>query len=200
MKYLLSLGVVLLLASCWAQNIAEDNSELSKSNISAKDLSINTETSMEDMKGSVVVDLNHPLAGKDLNFEVEIMKITKADASTDADVVESGDSIEVHYVGTLTDGEKFDSSRDRDQTLPFTVGAGQMIAGFDAGVVGMKLGETKNLEIPAAQAYGERDDSRTQTIPKAELASFTAAGFKLEVGESLPTQFGELKIIEVIEE
>ena len=151
----------------------------------------------EKLTGTVTLDTNHALAGKTLNFDVEIMKIDKADGNTAADTIEKGDSIEVHYNGTLEDGEKFDSSYDRGQTLPFTVGAGQMIAGFDAGVVGMKLEEKKTLVLAPADAYGEYDDTRVQVLPKSELESFVAAGYKLEIGETLPTQVGQFKIIAV---
>jgi FKBP-type peptidyl-prolyl cis-trans isomerase 2 len=72
-----------------------------------------------------------------------------------------------------------------------------MIPGFDKGVLGIKEGESKILTIQAIDGYGERDDSKLQTIPKKDLASFTAAGIKLEVGEKLPTQYGEFTIIEV---
>ena len=151
-----------------------------------------------ELTGSVVVEIKntHPLAGKTLNFDVKIEKITKGEWTL-ADTIEAWDAIEVHYTGTLEDGTKFDSSLDRGETLPFTVGAGQMIAGFDAGVVGMKLEESKVLVIPAAQAYGEA--STQETIPKQGLKDFLNAGFKLEVGEVLPTQIGELTIIEVVE-
>lgn len=151
---------------------------------------------MAELTGNVVIDVNHALAGKTLIFDIEIVKIKKWKWK-DTKTVESGDSVEVHYTGTLENGEKFDSSRDRDQTLPFTVGAGQMIAGFDAWVVGMQQWESKTLTIQAKDAYGERDESKVQTIPKKDLASFTAAGIKLEVGEKLPTQYGEFTIIEV---
>lgn len=159
----------------------------------------NLEKIMAELTGAVVIDMNHPLAGKTLNFDVEMVKITKGSGST-AESVENGDSVEVHYTGTLEDGEKFDSSLDRGQTLPFTVGAGQMIPGFDSGVVGMKEGDTKTLKLAPADAYGEKDTSKTQTIPKKDLASFVAAGFTLEVGEKLPTQYGEFEIIEVLDE
>lgn len=86
----------------------------------------------QELTGSVVLDTNHALAGKTLIFEVEIVQIKKGKKNAQKDTVESGDSIEVHYVGTLEDGSTFDSSRDRGDTLPFTVGAGQMIPGFDA--------------------------------------------------------------------
>ena len=72
--------------------------------------------------------------------------------------VESGDRVSVHYTGTFENGTVFDSSSGREP-LAFTVGAGQMIPGFEAGVVGMQVGETKTVHIPADQAYGQyRDD------------------------------------------
>jgi peptidylprolyl isomerase len=64
-----------------------------------------------------------------------------------------GDTVRVHYTGRFADGEVFDSSRDRDP-LEFTLGAGQVIEGFDAAVEGMAAGEQKTVTIPADQAYG----------------------------------------------
>jgi len=195
-KVYLILSVVLLavlLSSCEEKTTVEDTPQTAASSENIT----NTQENMAELTGSVVIDTNHPLAGKTLLFDVEIVKITKGSGATLEDTVESGDSIEVHYVWTLENGEQFDSSRDRDQTLPFTVGTGQMIPWFDAGVVGMKKGEQKSLTLEATDAYGERDEGNVQTIPKKDLASFTAAGFKLEVGEKLPTQFGEFEIIEV---
>jgi peptidylprolyl isomerase len=75
-----------------------------------------------------------------------------------------------------------------------------MIPGFDSGVVGMKEGEKKTLELAPADAYGEFDEERKQVVPKSDLASFVAAGYELKVGEKLPTQFGEFEIIEILEE
>jgi len=66
---------------------------------------------------------------------------------------EMGDNVQVHYTGTLKDGKVFDSSEGREP-LAFTIGAGQMIMGFDAGVREMAEGESKRVEIPAEQAYG----------------------------------------------
>ena len=68
----------------------------------------------------------------------------------------AGKTVSVHYTGTLTDGTKFDSSVDRNQPFSFSLGAGQVIQGWDEGVVGMKVGGKRKLTIPADKAYGDR--------------------------------------------
>jgi FKBP-type peptidyl-prolyl cis-trans isomerase len=77
----------------------------------------------------------------------------KAGAGAEA---RAGDTVTVHYVGTLTNGKKFDSSRDRGQGFTFKLGAGQVIKGWDEGVAGMTVGSIRKLTIPPHLAYGSR--------------------------------------------
>lgn len=100
--------------------------------------------------------------------------------------VQSGDTIRVHYTGKLTDGTVFDSSDGRDP-LEFSVGSGMVIPGFDNGVIGMEIGETKVIDIPARDAYGEASDDMTVAIPREEFGpDFTA-----NIGEQLLIQLGD---------
>lgn len=70
--------------------------------------------------------------------------------------VKSGDTISIHYLGTLLDGKKFDSSYDRGQPFQTQIGVGQVIKGWDQGVVGMQVGGKRRLTIPSELAYGSR--------------------------------------------
>lgn len=82
---------------------------------------------------------------------------------------ESGDQITAHYVGVLEDGTKFDSSLDRGQPFTFTLGAGQVIKGWELGIVGMKKGEIRRLFIPSALAYGETGTPGGEIPPNTNL-------------------------------
>jgi len=74
----------------------------------------------------------------------------------DGDTAQAGQLVTVHYTGWLTDGTKFDSSRDRDEPFEFPLGGRRVIAGWDEGVQGMKIGGTRKLTIPPALGYGAR--------------------------------------------
>ncbi len=88
-------------------------------------------------------------------------------------VVAKGDTINVSYTGTLTNGTVFDSNVGK-QPLQFTVGAGQLIEGFDQGVIGMKLNEEKTITIPPNQAYGEVNPALIMQIPANTFGNQTA--------------------------
>lgn len=91
-----------------------------------------------------------------------------------------GDSVKVHYKGTLTSGEQFDSSEGR-APLEFVVGAGQMIAGFDQAIPGMEVGEKKTINIAPADAYGEKNEDAIIEFPKSNIPP----DMKLEPGMQL---------------
>ena len=74
----------------------------------------------------------------------------------DGDEATSGKIVEVHYVGTLTNGSKFGSSRDRGKGFGFELGRGQVIKGWDQGVAGMKVGGRRRITIPPDLGYGQR--------------------------------------------
>ena len=90
-----------------------------------------------------------------------------------------GKQVKVHYVGTLDDGTKFDSSRDRGEPLAFTCMAGQMIPGFDAAVRDMEVGTTITIRLEPDDAYGPRRMDMVQTLPISQLPGAE----KLEVGQ-----------------
>ncbi|MCB0709390.1 MAG: FKBP-type peptidyl-prolyl cis-trans isomerase, partial [Chitinophagaceae bacterium] len=80
--------------------------------------------------------------------------------------VKAGDVVKVHYTGKLVNGEQFDSSVGREP-LEFTVGAGQMIKGFDAALPGMIIGDKKTINIAPEDAYGPRSEEAIIDFPKA---------------------------------
>ena len=94
-----------------------------------------------------------------------------------------GDKIRVHYTGKFKDGTVFDSAHERDP-LEFTIGAGQLIKGFDYGVRGMKTGEKRTLEIAPDDGYGKRRKSLVTVVKKSEFPSEITP----KVGQQLQTE------------
>ncbi len=94
--------------------------------------------------------------------------------------VKANDKVRVHYTGTLSDGQIFDSSVDREP-LEFTVGAGQMIPGFDAAVEGMELNEKKSFTLKPEEAYGPVNEDLFHKVERNQLP----AELKPEVGQVL---------------
>ena len=80
----------------------------------------------------------------------------------------SGDTVKIHYTGTLDDGTQFDSSSGRDP-LQFTLGSGQVIPGFEKAVEGMAVGDSKSVSIAPEDAYGPRHEQMVQDVPKDAL-------------------------------
>jgi FKBP-type peptidyl-prolyl cis-trans isomerase len=80
----------------------------------------------------------------------------REDAPGEGREAKAGDTVSVHYTGTLQDGSKFDSSRDRGQPITFPLGAGHVIKGWDEGIAGMKVGGKRTLVIPPNLGYGSR--------------------------------------------
>lgn len=80
----------------------------------------------------------------------------------------AGDTVRIHYTGTLDDGTTFDSSSGRDP-LEFTVGSGQIIPGLDSAIPGMSVGDTKTVAVPHMEAYGPRNPEAEQAIPRANI-------------------------------
>ena len=104
------------------------------------------------------------------------------------ELVENGSIIKVHYKGTYTDGEQFDSSYDRELPVTVTVGAGQLIPGFDSALVGMTVGEKKHIQINKEEAYGERNPNAYAAVPLNNFPQELVAG--LEKGTTLPLTNG----------
>lgn len=85
--------------------------------------------------------------------------------------VQEGNTVEVHYVGTFEDGTEFDSSHSRGETISFQVGSGQMISGFDSAVVGMSVGDTKDITLTPEDAYGPSNPEFVKTYPREAFPS-----------------------------
>ena len=92
--------------------------------------------------------------------------------------VATGDSVKVHYRGTLPDGTEFDNSHARGEPLEFTIGSGQMIVGFNDAIIGMEEGETKSFSLTPELAYGHRIEEAVQAVPRSAFGE----DFQFEIG------------------
>lgn len=112
----------------------------------------------------------------------------------------AGNTVQIHYTGTLQDGSVFDSSDGRDP-LEFQLGSGQIIPGLDSAIDGMSAGEQKTVTIQAAEAYGDYQAEARQTIPREQIP----ADIPLDVGSMLQMQTPDgnavpVQVAEVTEE
>ena len=110
--------------------------------------------------------------------------------------VKVGDTVRIHYTGTLDDGTMFDSSEGR-APLEFTVGTGQIIPGLDRALPGMEIGDRKVVDVPAEEAYGPVDPNARQAVPRDQIP----ADIPLETGAQLQvqTQGGQVLPVTVAE-
>lgn len=106
--------------------------------------------------------------------------------------VKSGDTVRIHYKGTLADGAVFDSSEGREP-LEFTVGAGQIISGLDKALPGMNEGDAKSVTVPAAEAYGPVDPAAKHSVPREKIP----ADIPLEIGTQLQVQTSSGQVMPV---
>ena len=97
--------------------------------------------------------------------------------------VKSGDTVAIHYTGTLLDGSTFDSSEGREP-LEFTVGSGQIIPGLDSAMPGMEVGDKKVVKIGSAEAYGDVNPEMRQAVPREGIP----LDIPLEIGSQLQMQ------------
>ncbi len=125
----------------------------------AADLPIASATSAASAAPSATAPTVKPAASAPPPAEIDpnAKLVVKDEVVGKGAVAKAGDEVEVHYTGTLTDGTKFDSSRDRKETFKFPLGGGRVIKGWDEGVAGMKVGGKRKLTIPPNLGYGSRN-------------------------------------------
>ena len=112
--------------------------------------------------------------------------------------IKDGDTVSVHYTGTLASGEVFDSSIERDP-LKFTLGKGQLIPGFEHAIKGLSVGEKATTNIPSLEAYGEHNPEMVIEVPKNQLPPELDAqvGMQLQLnqpdGQAIPVQITQIE-------
>ncbi len=111
--------------------------------------------------------------------------------------VKPGDTVRIHYTGTLEDGTVFDSSQGREP-LEFTVGSGEIIPGLDNALPGMAEGESKTVAVPADEAYGQHDPNGRQQVPRDQIPEHipldpgTALQMQTPDGQAVPVTVSEV--------
>lgn len=112
-------------------------------------------------------------------------------------VVNKGDKIKVEYEGKIENGEVFDSSEKHGKPLEFEAGAGNVVKGFDDAVIGMEVGEEKEVTIKPKDAYGEKTDEAVQKVPLRMMPPGIEVGTELEVpledGQTMPATVVEIR-------
>jgi peptidylprolyl isomerase len=112
----------------------------------------------------------------------------------------NGDTVKIHYTGTLDDGYKFDSSYDHLEPLEFTIGRGEMIRGFEQAVVGMEPGETKIVRIASNQAYGRHNPEKVIQVSRSKMPEGLEQEIGMRVQGSMPDgQTVEFTIVSLTE-
>jgi len=112
----------------------------------------------------------------------------------------NGDTVKIHYTGTLDDGYKFDSSYDHLEPLEFTIGRGEMIRGFEQAVVGMEPGETKIVRIASNQAYGRHNPEKVIQVSRSKMPDGLEQEIGMRVQGSMPDgQTVEFTIVSLTE-
>jgi FKBP-type peptidyl-prolyl cis-trans isomerase len=166
-------GVVYLASSAKDQRATQ----AMKGDVQISVAPINTEESQSDVQGTTD-EQTEPTGGEvmDNNAQGTNLKVEDIQVGS-GDVASAGKKVTVHYTGTLTDGTKFDSSVDRNQPFTFTLGAGEVIQGWDQGVAGMKVGGKRKLTIPPSLGYGSR---ATGPIPANSTLIFDVELLKVE--------------------
>ena len=105
----------------------------------------------------------------------------------------AGDTVKIHYTGTLSDGTQFDSSAGRDP-LEFALGSGQVIPGFDKAVDGMSVGESKSVTIAPEDAYGQKHEQLVPDVPKSALPD----DMEPQVGMQLQSESPDGQVIQLV--